>query len=247
MFKFFETFNKLAGSGDRKESERLSDEEVKNYVGERIDLDDLRERLKHDIFKNEGLLEAASALVVKLKDKIPGYDTVLSDDASGRLISLLLRKIINDKKGEGNAANIYFVAAGKNVYNQKAKSAIKEFMEGKSFGKTLLVTEYMQTGMSIRPLIRNLESTGTEFDLASLFIEDSPERYPSDIRKYLYYGSIGLRGAALWNKPELTGVMKEDGSDSPYPSTFRYADREAVGNVREDIETMAREFSSKLL
>ena len=82
-------------------AERMDDDGAEKIIKEKIDIDQICDRLKtigggYERGKKD-VVNTLARLVLELKDKIPEYDTVISDDCSGRLPSLLLKKIIDKR------------------------------------------------------------------------------------------------------------------------------------------------------
>lgn len=202
------------------------------------------------------MLQSLARLVVEIRERIPQYDTVISDEASGRLPALLLYKIINQKRAEEEkpAARIRFVSAG--YFRKKAgdmggpqanRATEKFFRKNKDIlsGRTLLVSEYIQSGKSILSLVKILERTGANFDLAVVSCR-KPEAYDRAIRKRLFYGQIGGVGAAFYNRHNLTGVVKGRGvhpERAPGPNFDVPVDPQVKKKVREEIDIVAGELA----
>ena len=117
-------------------------------------------------------------MTFELKEEIPHYDTIISDDVSGRLVSLFLREVINKEKIEINEQPVqtYFIAGVSSCYEDdfnKAKvKKIEEFISLKfpSIKKALLVTEFIANGNTLNPIVKNLEKQDISFDIASVSI-----------------------------------------------------------------------------
>ncbi len=77
--------------------QRCDDDLVNEKIDSGLDMDYLLDHVR--LFKNrEKTTREASRslarLVIELEDQIPHYDTIISDDVSGRLVSLFLREVI---------------------------------------------------------------------------------------------------------------------------------------------------------
>lgn len=236
--------------------QRMKYEDERAYIDARVDLLKLGVELGGDsIFtkKEHGdSLDALAHLVVELKDQIPHYDTILSDDASGRLIALLLREIIQ-KKRDGQKTEplqTYFIAGG--IRQERVIEKTNEFIaeHKEKFGKTLLVTEYIETGESATLLIEALEKEGIDFDVATVSITNFINKYDKKIQKHLYYGVVGQEGLNFYKKTEATGVFKPTGKrpremQSPHPVPARFYGAvnigESVSQARKDVKIVAEE------
>ncbi len=226
----------------------LTDEDISRIIGERIDVKSLSSKMRTDLFKNNpDTVESLVRLVFKIKDNIKDYDTILSDDASGRLPSRLLEKIINQKRKENGQKLVHtlFVASGRHG-DPNIESAVGKFIaaEKEALGKTLLVTEFIDSGKSIKNLIEILEKEGIDFDIAAVSMACDPNDYNQNWTQKIKYGSIGFAGARLYNKPEYAGVYKKGGIENPPHPNIYYKKGEKktdMQNAREDIKILSEE------
>jgi hypothetical protein len=232
---------------------RLSDEEADFILNSKIDLHSLRDKegkkLSGEIsflFSNAKVL---ARLVLELKERGLSYDTIISDDASGRLPSLLLRKIINyanERLGKAPVKTIFITGVRKVpdsyrtlVINEKAKFIAKEAL---SFGRALLVTEYIGTGRSIRVLIDLLEKEDVIFDIAAVSICHPPAKYPKEIRDRLLYGVVGDCGTDFYTRSDFSGVRNQGPQSFIHPVTDKgYPSKKRM--VRNGINVIAEELS----
>ena len=116
---------------------------------------------KYEFFGHETKKMLAN-LLLELKpvltDKEKIYDTILSDDASGRLVSLFLREIIDrqrKKLGKNGELRTNFIAAGHRFPMKSVEGFIVEHK--KDFGRTLVATEYIASGISTGRLAEILD------------------------------------------------------------------------------------------
>lgn len=170
-------------------------------------------------FNNEDLASALAILVFKLKERLNTYDTIISDDASARLVSLIVRKIVNKEreKAAKKSAETFFVASGRHS-SEKVDAAIREFIRKElsrkgTLGKTLLVTEFIDSGHSIDKLASILEESGIDFDIAAVSVKRDPVKEPLDsiygkLQNKIIYGDVSSIGASLHGRPEYAGVTK---------------------------------------
>jgi len=204
------------------------------------------------LFGGERIINSISRLVLELRDRIPQYDTILSDDASGRLISLILKQLIDKKRKEEEKPNskIYFLASGQHR-DEKINSLIQDFIlkRKNELGNTLLVTEFIATGGSISPLVEVLEREGINFDLATISVSRDPsENYGKQIQRHLYYGEVGNSALNLHNVHQYSGIEKNKEIMTPYPVALNKNDRDqrSVHNARQDVKMIAEELSKLL-
>jgi len=256
--KEVEKKNKEAAKYNKKEG-------ISAVIAEKIDLESLAQQIKTPWeVPTKVIIEPFARLTLELKDKLVHYDTILSDDTSGRLIALFFRDLINKqkKKADKEPVQTYFVAGGR-LRGETIWRAIENFIEEKknSLGKVLVVTEYIATGESLMPLVKILKNQGIDFDIASLSIDLPPNaiRYQDkkDLIDRLKFGSVGLGGAAFYHRPEFSGVTKcppesrkgfsvEKDDASPYPFALAVQDINKMKTIREDMKLLANELSKLL-
>lgn len=223
--------------------------EFKKLARQEVELDtkELGKDL-HEPFDSQQVIEALAKLTFYLKDRLVLYDTILSDDASGRLISRLLREITNKKKEEVGRPNIpiFFLAAGRHR-KFSDDSPVGRFLDKKkgALGKTLLVTDYIETGHSMDALAQLLERKNIDFDIATASVTKNPDEYTIGLSKRLYYGEIGGTGKLLHGKYRHAGVIR--GSETSAfprrytrPGSYGYSEvQETINQTRKDIGVLA--------
>ena len=137
----------------KQEREKL-DKEFEEKLKE-IDIPELIKKLKTENYKGgSSIVRVLGRLIFSLKEELSSYDTVLSDDASGRLPSLFLKEVILQKKEQlqklsqralpndqekpitnnhRSQLHTYFIGAGSNLhdysyssYDENRKQATEE-------------------------------------------------------------------------------------------------------------------------
>jgi len=260
MIKFFEQIFKKGQqteSAPDKPRAELTEEEIQKKLSNLGDIMKLAEKVEPPF--NHLSIEALARLVIKLERDLPTYDTILSDDVSGRLPSLLLRKIIDKVRSKNNLGPVktYFLAAGRYAKSEKRES-IKKFLTDKrnAIGKALLVTEYIQSGEGIAWVMNSLQEAEINFDVASVSSSLENEFYIKefgDIFKKLRYGQRGDAGLSFYGMTarRVGGVAKDPSNPSPHPEalggTMGEASRAYQKRAREDANFLAAEFIDKLL
>ena len=123
-------------------------------------------------------MEPAVVLCVKqLKEAIETgkYSTLISDDAKGRLPTLILRKIFAEKAPNAKTLPTYFLAFGRE--NFRWDNAMDEFVKEHKdkFGKALVVTEYIHQGNTLDNIEQAFDwkNKYTDYDIVSLFVNKS--------------------------------------------------------------------------
>lgn len=214
-----------------------------------IDIHALKRGLEGPFSEYEPV-NALTQLVFKLKEKLSRYDTIISDDASGRLVSLVLNKVINNKREalKKSRTKLNFVAAGRHD-NERIEEAIRKFIdEKKEFGKTLLVTEHIATGWSIGKLIKILEDRRVDFDIATVSVARhlAGSGYEKNLLKRIYYGEVGDSGLLFYNRSEYSGVKKDNIGSTAFPVLSKYHikhDRPKINRARKDAKKLGDRLS----
>ncbi len=197
-------------------------------------------------FKATEGVQSLIRLALKLEGKLQDYETILSDDASGRIVSLVLRKIAEERRARmgQEPPRLWFLAAGRH-HNHEIDGNIERFVEEKAsdLGKSLLVTEYIASGKSIMKIVDILKARGVDFDVATVSLRDDPEsapEYPEDLVSRITYGSVGEEGLKFFRGDAL-GVHKNKLGPGPHPVKDSVRSDE-VRKAREDIDTFAELF-----
>ena len=222
-----------------------------------LDFEDLENHLNVRSFKvsKREAIESLACLTFKLKDELVNYDTVLIDDASGRLVGLYLLEQIKIKKteeGKSRKVMAYGVASGNNVFSGQ-EDAVRKFIRDKkdSFGRVLVVTEHIRHGNGIMPLAESLAREGVDFGIATVsaedtFIDSNNSRYSDERWKWLkdkvVYGNKGKGGLFFYHALE-SGMMKIQPSKNKFlahaqknPAT----DKSVINETRRDMGYLAR-------
>lgn len=189
------------------------------------------------------------------------YDLILSDDASGRLVSLFLKKILDgvqEKHGQ-HKPDIRFIGdIPYDVHHYKDKGntgAIYELLKKIAPTRILLVTEFISSGHRIQELTKILEELNLKFDLAVLSgnplgIKNVKSSFHQDSR--LYLGAEGSAGLDLYNY-EGSGVIKKMESLFPEKKISvntsegkKEVVQRKINQARKDINILAQETLKEL-
>ncbi|MDX1535730.1 MAG: hypothetical protein R3346_03155 [Candidatus Spechtbacterales bacterium] len=246
-----EIANQYSGEGDEKYLEEIVESMARNNKMQNA------ERLR----AIDEAMEGFGKIVLELKEKIGDYDAILSDDASGRLISLILREVFKNEKGEGLPTN--FVLAGRYLEYPRRIEKMKEYLEDRLEGveKILIVTEYIETGRGLSKLLNVLREMGIDFDIAALSTSRAlPQVSYLESFDDLIVGkkdsNIGVN--LFYKRPEYSGVDKQrqgayprdempDISELPaHPAKARKFNAETVNEARHDVKIIAEELSKLL-
>jgi len=217
-----------------------------------VNLDLLAEKISTPPLKDRKFLESMARLILELGDDLPTYDTVLSDEISGRLPTLILMNIIDRKrreKGIQTKVKTYFLTGG-DMLNHQHLFSVENFIRGSSgkIKKALLVTDAISTGRSVMEFSNILESANVDFDIATVSILLKPEEYPPKISKRIRYGIAGTDNSSVTHRTaNYVGVYKRSGYNAhpfAYKGTNIMSDQQKINVSREDVKTIAESLYS---
>jgi hypothetical protein len=119
-------------------------------------------------------------LVLELRHDIASYDTIIGDDASGRLPTLFLREIANNKRAkEGKENSKTFFLVGGRYTDEQIFQASTDFISSMKpmLGRVLLATEHIASGYGMKRMAKIFQQEGISFDIASVSVE-RPDVFP---------------------------------------------------------------------
>jgi len=247
---------------------RMRDGDANLEIENKLDVDRLAKEIDGytQEFRESEVVAALARLVLEIRDEIPNYDLIISDDASGRLVSLFLKRVIDKKRKEEEEKeiDINFVASGQHSID-RVYQAINDLIEQKvkkiKAKKLLLVTECIGGGEYVNIMTSILDELNLDYDVAALSTETLPQELDFDFKRRLKYGMAGRSGNAFY-KNLASGVFKDKealnnpsgGRVSPHPSkrtgnTPREKKELAqdVRGVRKGLFKIADEMAEKLL
>ena len=197
------------------------------------------------------MIESFGSLLVKLRDQIKSFDSIIGDDSSGRLVSLFMKSTIENVADKNIPT--FFLQGRKGLTEKR-----KKFLTGKKdgLGKTLVITEFIERGGNIKNLTKPLEELGIDFQVASAQIKYPLEKYNETLpTNKMVYGQQS-NYTLLHRRAEYSGVIpnprsihpkKHLGSDEhraeQYGSTHAQQD---INDARADIKVLVQELSPLL-
>ncbi len=227
-------------------------------------LEKLAARLLNSPYGDEDLLTTLYHLCEQLAGVADEYSAIVSDDASGRLVSLVVKQIMDNQRCKTNLSPlpIYFVAGGAD--NQVA---LEHFIDQhrKELQRPLFVTEFIASGLSIENLTKIFRSQGCKPDVASLSLSDLKSSYHRrrqfcQLGKLFYGTEDSYIGESLYDDKSLNygGVTKKIGPRWSYheahptrlTNTVQPTDQadiqKAVNKTRQDINLISAVFNHLL-
>ncbi len=214
----------------------------------------LSEHLKSNLDTPE-VLSACYELCKKLAADPAKYDTIISDDASGRLPSLLLKEILDQLRIRQNLPplKIWFLSAGRNRLEQR--EAIAKFINQHldDLHHALIVTEIVDSGESMKNFSQIFKNFSLLPDIASVSAVVDPSYYQGLFVNQLIVGQQGRVGGYLHGEAARfqAGVSKQGmRQPSAHPQSLREAARPGdrvdvqreVNRTRQEIGLIAKVF-----
>lgn len=204
-------------------------------------------------FKDDEVILTLASLAVDL-DKSGVLDrcqTIISDEASGRMVAYFIQHIINTRRHQTSQPEvaIHHIASGRNV-KPETWQAIDDYAQNTFHPQenVLLVTELIQKG-GINQFVQLLDKHQLNLDIATAYVapeflelcRTDPEYQHLESR--LHYGTAALNIFNDWKI--LSGFKKDTTSTSPHPLPHGQVS-ERVEQARADIITIAAAVSQLL-
>jgi len=212
-----------------------------------------KETYQYDIETINDLEDYIFKLTEKLKENIDNdeYDTLIGDDASGRIPTLVLREIINRRREEMHPGEkvggivTKFIAGGRGYsWDEKKRENLKPVLEKIKkdiHRKALVVTEHMRHS-GIAKMAEALDEAEINFDLAILSSFLPKEKHIKDNpileTKKIYVGKEDGSTPDIYARSSFSGVKKEY-PDVPLASRNKYANQNDINEVRREVKMLA--------
>jgi hypothetical protein len=226
-----------------------------------------KEQIHYNFESLRELQEPIRNIVERLQKEIDSgvYDTLISDDASGRLPTIAFREIISQRIDAKNpnltseekrdALKTFFIAGGRQMANKEALAEFLQRIKPDVKRRALLVTEYISTGESLKRVMTLLDKAGILYDVAAVMAGHSEQDYKSLFSDSthmhrLAIGATGRQEPEIYNAAGLSGVYKPLFEKGAHPlryvgSEYEPLNDEALGEerqkAREDVHTLAQE------
>lgn len=217
------------------------------------EMKDIYERMCFTLFASSKDLQERSSTGERINKQIyesiknNEYDTVIAEDASGRIPGLIMYEFFKKVAEKENKPipQIYFMAGSFNAKNIENKRKItNEYIKDTALKnhnldkKILVVTEYIMTGNSLKPITDGLKEQNINYDILTLGL--SKEHWHMDaIRDKLGNVSAALREIpkSIFRREDLSGVIKNEDEVVSKKSTT--ADQAVVNHIRKEIHIVA--------
>lgn len=208
----------------------------------------------------ENLREPIEKILSQLYDDIEAgaYQLITGDDASGRIPALILNNVIKARyraKGYSDPEMNFVAGVGSGHSRGKAldktallgrTSLVRQIKDrilagGGELKGALIVTDIIETGNSLRPLVEALENEGVSADIAAVFATRGLESIPGC---RVVDGGGGASG--IYKQYRLSGVKKNVGDlfAEPYKKVQKHdippGDiQKDINNAREDVGVLS--------
>src|SRR3989344_3347988 len=209
----------------------------------------------------EDLRDPIENILVELMPKIEAgaYSTIIGDDASGRIPTIILANVVKSVyELKNHPLPVVRFLAGSTGLNEekeevisgkterlmqqveKIRHTVTQHSEPK---KVLVVTDIIETGESIRTLLKALDQNDWSADVASIGGSDKTaiQTLSNHWRTRVICG--GWKGPMIYKFKELSGVQKEH--DKLFAVPHPEAEGEIVRYGREQARKMAGELIGK--
>lgn len=205
------------------------------------------------------LEQPITALVNQLKPNFEegAYSMIIGDDTSGRLPTLVIHNVadaIYEHQGLPKIPTV-FIQSARAIKEEDIKKQVEalklRYKERPTDKKVLVVTEYINSGWSIKRLTQSLAENGIDCDIATLDAVEPEALYrewgtfSSDT--VIFSGTplstertFGHSSPKIWSKPTLTGLKRAAVSEIGV-SVLKLGPeiRQDTINAREDIKTLS--------
>ena len=226
-----------------------------------------RKNKEHKEIKNREVWELRfpiETLLGELRESIEKgkYKVIIGDDVSARIPTLIINNIIkkyNEEKKE-KAPQLFFIPGSGRIEehlggSQEGKQEdienyvlLEYFKPLKTEDRVLICTDWIQSGLSLKPLVRALREYGIKYDIATIGL---PNGY-IDLEGLKGDDSIIYAGSSdvpkIYHNRELSGVVKDPRSTRS--DTIKYSDennpknkiiQEKINQAREAISILSEE------
>lgn len=118
------------------------------------------------------IVEPMALMIAKLPPLVD-YNTLIGDDVSARIPTLVMRKVVNYFRSQKGLPNIrtFFIVGGEYLKEDIIEQRNAFFKRhSQEWGKTLYLTEYVELGMGTKQMAEGLTGAGINFDIAAISI-----------------------------------------------------------------------------
>ena len=216
---------------------------------EKIDHEKLIGNL-HRPFNGEYLIKTFEHLISELGPHMHEYDTIVGDDVSGRLLTLVIADLAGRKRKQMGLPppQVFFINAGSNVSKSnksgetlpKIRDLIKKHTGENR--KILIVTEWTSTGDSIAILANEFKKQNFMPDLCILDSAMNPASIGSLVDFKIFLGAVRSgAGGCFYFRPYLSGLYSADCTPIAEKRRLDNSEKAEIIQARQDMKLIAGE------
>ncbi len=206
----------------------------------------LADQLHHPL-NSEALITALFSLSEQLVLQEKDFQILVGDESSGRLPSLLVKKLFDSVRRKRNSPPIPFIPLIGGGLRGEQKAALEDYIaqnRGKLQG-ALIVTEYIQSGESMHDTLNIFRRYDLHPTVAAISAAAERGAYLGLIPNKLVLGKDQSNvGVYLWSKARAAGVEKRT-SAGPHPVALknRISDPDERREIQENINQSRRDIA----
>ncbi len=198
------------------------------------------------------LLEAMYLLCEKLISRVEEFSVIISDESSGRLVSLLVKNLFDRKRS--SPVPITFLLGGR-LDSPQRKNVIDYLRQHRSkLQNALIVSEYLESGDSMAEFLADFRLQNLKAKVAAVSAIGVGNRYSRLFPEELIAGKLSSSvGIWLHDESLATGVDKNF-AEGPFPNRIKDEDetwsqqkkirmQHSVNQARRDIALIAEVFA----
>ncbi|MEI8337970.1 MAG: hypothetical protein WCF92_02375 [bacterium] len=209
----------------------------------------------------EILKRPVKEIIWQLKDKIERgeYGYVVGDDASGRIPTLIFSNVLKKvyrEKGIDDPKTFFFAGGRSDVKGidkfktLEIEKSIESFLEKNPGNGTndrvILLTEYIVTGKSLKPICDAMKNAGIEYDIATVSASfPATSKIDKMLGAKIYEGGF-FHTPKIYARTDLSGVerskyKKEIFSNKTSVGTAEFNSQSRINSARKNIEKLSEE------
>lgn len=176
------------------------------------------------------------------------YSVLVGDDTSGRIPTLILRKVINavyQDRGFPPIPTLFFPREYFAPHNAALRKRVEKIQETATGSRGLIVTEAIDSGFGVGKIAWEVYHAGVHTDVATIAIEGYGYKKAGWLLRMIPPGStvyLGSKGdtPSIHGATSLTGIERR----ARYPMALAGC-RETINAARNDVNTIANTILEK--
>ncbi len=165
------------------------------------------------------LLDPMYLLCRKLIPRSEEFKVIVSDEGSGRLVSLLVKDLFDRRRLA--PIPITFILGGRMTPSQRKKVSEHFARHRSELDHALIVSEYLESGNSMAKFLADFRQQNLQATVATISALESSEEYRQLFSEELIVGQLrSSSGLQLYREPDATGVEKRS-AEGPFPDRIK--------------------------